>query len=752
MLTFTRRRVRVTALLVSSFFVWANLAQAASTIVINEIGAYETTDHEWIEIYNMSSEEVDITGWKFWENDTNHGLNESQGDLIIEPGEYAIIAQKADIFLTDHSGFNGTIIDSSWGTLKESGEEVGLKDNDGKVVELFTYIEAPNFSLERKDPLLADYTPSNWQEHADSNTVGEQNSNYLLSEPIEEPEDPKAPEDNSTPLEEEISPESNGSKPKILPPQPGEIVISEFVSDPSDGEEEWVELYSLYDYPIDLAGWAIEEGSGAKTKLAGTLGAYTYFVVEKLKGNLNNKGDIIILKDPQEKIIFELTYGEWDDGNVKDNGPVASDPFSVARIKHATQRRQDKNNYQITATPTKGQANYITKPEEKPSQPEANPPLAETRSESSQPTTTPAVLRPIQYPPLQISEFLPDPEGNDHELEFIELFNPNTTTVSLIDWQLDDAEGGSRPFKIATGEIEALSYKVFFAPTTRLTLNNNGDSVRLFNPSSELVDLIEYDKLDTGIAISKIDNAIQQTSTPTPGQPNVITENIEIDESLDFTQAVTSEADAFTAGDKILTIGIVTVPPGILGSKIMYINGLQVYMHKADWPKIDLGDEIQVQGEISIVQNGTRIKLKGKEAIGVISSNGLIEPNLVEVIDIEENLLSQLISISGEVVESKKGTFWVDDETGEIRVVIKSTTNITQQPEVGDMVSITGIVDKTRSGFRLLPRSNDDIVISQVLGEEYAEEISSAEKTISLKKIAHGIGNFFKSLWQRIFN
>lgn len=157
-------------------------SQAANQdIVINEIGAFEAADYEWIEIFNRGSAAVDLTGWKFYENETNHGLAAFRGDLIIEPQEYAIIANKADKFAERYASFSGTIIDSSWSNLNESGEAIAIKAGDGTVIELFTYISAPNRSLERANYSLADYTSLNWQEHTSGNTAGSQNSNYSSS-------------------------------------------------------------------------------------------------------------------------------------------------------------------------------------------------------------------------------------------------------------------------------------------------------------------------------------------------------------------------------------------------------------------------------------------------------------------------------------------------------------------------------------------------------------------------------------------
>lgn len=153
----------------------AQTATPYAPVVITEIGAYETADYEWVEIYNTGSAAVDLTGWKFYEEQTNHGLKAFQGDMIIEAGEYAIIANKADLFKQKYPDFAGTIIDSSWSSLKESGEEIGLKDSKLNVIELFTYLPAATASLQKVNLNLADYSDQNWQLHADSNSAGRAN-------------------------------------------------------------------------------------------------------------------------------------------------------------------------------------------------------------------------------------------------------------------------------------------------------------------------------------------------------------------------------------------------------------------------------------------------------------------------------------------------------------------------------------------------------------------------------------------------
>ncbi len=122
-----------------AFLLSFNLAWAS--LIINEI-MYDLegadTGREWIEIYNDSDAAVNISSWKFFEADTNHGLVLTQGDASIGAKGYAVIVSDPAKFKTDWSNFAGTIFDSSF-SLDNDGEPLALKDADLKVVNQYTY-------------------------------------------------------------------------------------------------------------------------------------------------------------------------------------------------------------------------------------------------------------------------------------------------------------------------------------------------------------------------------------------------------------------------------------------------------------------------------------------------------------------------------------------------------------------------------------------------------------------------------------
>lgn len=332
-------------LLLGSFFVFNTAFSANSDVVISEIGAYATSTHEWVEIYNKGSELVDLTGWKFWENSTNHGLSVSTTDAILAPGEYAAIVQDAEQFLLDYPSFTGSIFDSSWSSLNESGEEIGLKYDSVNFIEKFVYLPAENFSLQRRDLTLNDYSAANWVEHNSGNTVGMANNFATASS-------------TPTTIPPPTQPSSSAGQPSsqiILESPPADLTpvkINEFVADPESGNE-WVELYNTGSASLDLNGALICDSRNSTStckKIFGTIGPNSWLVVDlQTRSFLNNSGDSLIFKDALGKIIDRVDY---DDELVPDEGQ------SLARVADGADTDSDKD-WVVTDQITAGNTNLI---------------------------------------------------------------------------------------------------------------------------------------------------------------------------------------------------------------------------------------------------------------------------------------------------------------------------------------------------------------------------------------------------------
>ncbi len=117
------------------------------------------------------------------------------------------------------------------------------------------------------------------------------------------------------------------------------------------------------------------------------------------------------------------------------------------------------------------------------------------------------------YDNIYISEVMPDP---DEGSEWIELYNDNTFEVDLVDWFIDDEEGGSSPRKF-TALIKPESYYVISISSN--IFNNSGDDVRLLNHNQQEKDFQTYQSSKKGISWSRVHGSWCQTF-PTKGEPN----------------------------------------------------------------------------------------------------------------------------------------------------------------------------------------------------------------------------------------
>lgn len=980
-------KLLILLLLGAGFFCFRK-AWANQNILISEIQIYPT-GNRFIELYNPNDSPINLTGW-YIQRKTQTGSNFASlvsktnfENKIINARGYVLISRnasgEADIFLD-----NLTITESNVLQLKNSNGEIIDKVGWGQASDCENNC-APelsnNQSIQRKfqNNIFID-TDNNAE---DFEIQGCPNPKAQLSAcQIEGGEQPTPPSETA-PI---IPPQTDTGQSEINIPQEkeivkhynlGDIVINEFVSDPADEEVEWIELYNTQSADINLDGWTIEEGSGAKTALSNIIagsGGGKFKVIEKPKGNINNSGDIIILRDSKNNLIDQAVYGDWDDGDIKNNAPAAKDPNSTARKIDGANNYNNADDFAATATPTKGASNIINNEEDekknydyndkiiiteifpnpqgddsrnefielynasdkdadligwrlegKNSQSEfgkkiktaalkAKKYLAVYRSESGLALNnngdTVKFYRPLENAPAQtikyekaeeglsyaangvdnqwswtqtvtpgkaniiktinrapvvdfnfpekivagqhilfdssdtfdengdaltyewdfgdkiksriagpdhtfvkagnytvklsandgksttskekiikvgksealsadtgfisallkptgqqnnknkiiINEFLPNPEGDDADGEWIELKNTGNEKVNLLNWKIDDGEGGSKPYKFPETWINNNNFFVLPRAKSGLALNNTGDSVRLFNDLDELIDEMDYEAAAEGAAFARDSKgAWHWTTVLTPQAENVFANANESKKAKSSSSAkkktkqiiATSleKIREFEPGDSVRVKGTVLVKPGILGAQIFYIAGspgIQVYNYKKDFPALNVGDYVEISGEISVSADEQRIKTSGKDDIKLIEHRPA--PNSIKLAceNVNEEYLGQLVEISGEVTERKSSTVILDDGTNEAVVYIKKATGIrVASIKAGDKIAVAGIVGKTSSGVRVMPRFDEDIVrkdaesAGQVLGETAVNdewEIAKRDKKLELFK------------------
>lgn len=255
------------------------------------------------------------------------------------------------------------------------------------------------------------------------------------------------------------------------------LLINELMPNPSAGPE-WIEIYNEGDQPIDLSGWSLDDAGAIGSKPYffdnGTIlesGEYLVINQDQSSIALNNTGDDVNLIDPFDRVVNMVSFGQT----------TVDSSYS----------RSNERSFLWNKFITPSQENYFG--------PQVN------------------------YPGnVKINEFIPNPSGSDMDNEWIELKNDNDFMVDLSNWQVDDGPKGSEQYLIpAETKINPNSLLVLSRSQTKISLNNNTDSVRLFWPNNKTINEVNYANAKSGYSYALINNTWTWTNRPTPGAENL---------------------------------------------------------------------------------------------------------------------------------------------------------------------------------------------------------------------------------------
>lgn len=328
---------------------------------------------------------------------------------------------------------------------------------------------------------------------------------------------------------------------------------------PRTGEKEWVEIKNNDSVKIDLANYTLEDGTAKPWAMSGQISAGQSLKVDSFPFQLNNGSDLATLKTTSGILIDTLRYSASSEGEIiYKNQPIslASETSSTGTIAQET-------------TPTK---------------------------------------LPV------ISELIPNPEGSDSTSEWIELYNPYYESLTLNGLYLDDADGGSDPYKLS-GTLEPESYLLISVEDSKISLNNSGDSVRFLGANKEVLSQLDYTDSKEGESYAMIGSTWIWTSTPTP--------------STDNTAAGTEEEKneaSFTNGDLSESVNISEVFPNPEGSDqesewIEITNTSSVDVNLGNWI-IDDGKKPYIFPDNTVILAGATMILYRSETGIALNNNG----------------------------------------------------------------------------------------------------------------------------------
>ncbi|HRY36699.1 MAG TPA: lamin tail domain-containing protein, partial [Candidatus Magasanikbacteria bacterium] len=355
----------------------------------------------------------------------------------------------------------------------------------------FTYISAPDYSLERKNPYLSDYSADNWAEHISANTVGLINSIFSTGTI---PSDPPTTTPTSTPIIDTSTLWQN-------------IKINEFACAPQGDENEWVEFYNNSTTSLDLTGGYLCDERGATStsgckSINGIISANAWFLFDlDTRSFLNNSGDSVILRNDKGEEMDKIIY----------NGDLIPESGQSLARKKDGQDTDNNLDWAITTSLTKNSTNIITAP---------------VVNIGGGGTYIPPVV--LEIPILTVlaqtsdkivlNEIYPDPVGSDTADEFIEIRNTGTETVNLSGWTISDLVKKY----VLSGNLGAGEIAVYKREKTGIALNNSTlEEVKLADSSGKIVDKINYNKAFEGQSYMRDDKGNWLwTAEITPGLTN----------------------------------------------------------------------------------------------------------------------------------------------------------------------------------------------------------------------------------------
>ena len=568
---------------------WPMLLNATEpTVLINEIawmGTAISASDEWLELYNPADEDVDLTGWKLEAVDGSPSIALTG---IITARAYFLLER------TDDDTVTAITADQIYtGALSNTSEWLKLYDANNNLVDQTNAADGWPAGDNTTKQTLERASIIAWQNSLEPGGTPKAKNSITTATTTEEPAETETPSEET---------DTNEPTPPTDPikAEKGDIIINEIFPDPAgpDTAAEFIEIKNVSAKDVDLTNWKITNYAKQAfiiPSLKMMPRSIVVFHRTQTQLALNNSKDKITLYNTSGRIIDQVEYKSpaienesyqktseaklvWDlPSPGQDNAaeilvlPVAIidgpkeatagdiitfdasdsfDPknrplsffwdFGDGRKPTGIMARQiylQPGSYEIALNALVDQNSSSTeKFKIKIGGETAN-------QQPNQPTTTPPTTLPLttlaEIPFIFIAELLPNPEGSDDQ-EFIEIFSNHHQPVNLTGWQLDDAEGGSKPYTIGNQVIKPGQYLIFWRSETKIALNNSDETVRLFAPDNTLVDSASYEESKEGVSfILAEDFSWQQTSTPTPGEINVLNQESKNQESAEE-KAVTS--------------------------------------------------------------------------------------------------------------------------------------------------------------------------------------------------------------------
>lgn len=338
----------------------------------------------------------------------------------------------------------------------------------------------------------------------------------------------------------------------------GDVAINEvaWMGTENSYSDEWIELHND-GAEVDLDDWKLIIKDKKEIKLEGKIKQDGYFLIERTDDNsvfeieadlvasfgsgLNNSGGVLILENGDGEEVDKIdATGGWpagDNGEKKTMVRDVNGNWQNSKCSGGTPRAGRDTAGSCKQYPVCG--NSILEEGEECDDGSVFSGdgcsavcLVEEEDEANDDDNGLGLLEGVV-----INELLPDPQGSDTDGEWVELYNSSDRDVLLKGCYLKDV---AKTFYFTDQAIAGLGFLILLYKETKINLNNSGDSVELFAPSGEPLSAVSYEKSPaSGYAWSKKEGGnYDWTTTPTPGEKNIIPPKKEYSKKIKFNEVL----------------------------------------------------------------------------------------------------------------------------------------------------------------------------------------------------------------------
>lgn len=369
------------------------------------------------------------------------------------------------------------------------------------------------------------------------------------------------------------------------------------------------------------------------------------------------------------------------------------------------------------------------------------PATPETVDQEHDAPTDPAAAEQVRLSEVYASPHTGDPE-------WIELFHHGSQAVSLAGYQLDDQEGGSKPFLFTQEHtMEPGAFLVIESDLSKIALNNTGDTVRFLSPQGEIIDTFQYERSSPATSWSNTQEGWQET-TPTPGSHNHASST-----SPEDAQPVTDSDTPFSIGgpapivatpqtneytsieairtlytlpegQRVRITGVVSAPTNVLIGNGLVLQdetaGIQVIGKSADLPSVAQGTELTFIGTTDLYQSVPVVRITDVNDIESTRPSSIPTPQHTTISQATQATASYAhptglyVQISGSIAKKQGQSITLTDGAEELVTTIRSRTTLKAPSlKTGDPWTVAGILLPTKSGARLYPFHAADLSIQR---------------------------------------